>query len=157
MSDYIIEPMDESTARIVGNWQYERPYDFYNMTWSDETYQELMGGSYFTVRDELLGIVGFCCFGEPARVPFEGYRQDDHTLDIGLGMRPDLTGKGLGGPFVSAIMEFGRKGWGPKRLRLTVATFNRRAFALYERLRFEPVSQFCFKSVAFTVMERATS
>jgi hypothetical protein len=33
-------------------------------------------------------VVGFCCFGPEARV--KGQREEEGTLDIGGGVRPDL-------------------------------------------------------------------
>ena len=38
-------------------------------------------------------LIGFCCFGPDARVT--GFAYDEDSLDIGAGLRPDLTGRGL--------------------------------------------------------------
>jgi hypothetical protein len=70
----------------------------------DENYIEnMITNEYYAVFDEREGIVGYFCLGEEARVP-SGYRQGVYVgsasvMDIGIGMRPDLTGKGLGGQF----------------------------------------------------------
>lgn len=40
-------------------------------------------------------LLGFCCFGPDARVPGVEYRADD-VLGLGGGLRPELTGQGLG-------------------------------------------------------------
>jgi [ribosomal protein S18]-alanine N-acetyltransferase len=63
----------------------------------------------------------------------------DRTLEIGLGLRPDLTGRGFGGSFVEAGLEFAREQFEPEQFVLGVATFNERAIKVYERAGFARV------------------
>ncbi|MGP9039600.1 GNAT family N-acetyltransferase [Cytobacillus kochii] len=58
------------------------------------------------------------------------------SMDIGLGMRPDLTGQGKGVTFLKAAMCFLRMNDEPKQMTLSVATFNKRAIKLYKRMGF---------------------
>ncbi|MDQ2672203.1 MAG: GNAT family N-acetyltransferase, partial [Actinomycetota bacterium] len=70
------------------------------------------------------------CFGEDAQVASGkrfGLYEAEPALDVGLGMRPDLTGRGLGEEFVYAGLRFARETYSPPAFRLTVAAFNRRA------------------------------
>jgi ribosomal-protein-alanine N-acetyltransferase len=67
---------------------------------------------------------------------------EDQTIDIGLGMRPDLTGRGLGLAFVDAGLAFARGQFASRRFRLFVLTFNERAIRVYERAGFTRVRQF---------------
>src|SRR5579884_792904 len=102
---FTIEPMTEATAREMLSWRYEAPYDFYNSDPEsvEEDVAEALEGSQYSVRDARGELVGFLAFGECAQVP-GGHRAGAYTgedvVDIGLGMRPDLTGKGLGLPFM---------------------------------------------------------
>ncbi|MBN1978586.1 MAG: GNAT family N-acetyltransferase [Anaerolineae bacterium] len=137
--DLTFRPMDEASAREILTWRYEPPYDIYNedpdkagpfvQTLLDPAY------AYHTITDEDGELVGYCCFGADARVPGGDYSAD--ALDVGLGMRPDLTGQGHGLDFFTAIFDFAQRAFAPQALRVTVAAFNRRAIRVYEKAGFE--------------------
>jgi len=66
---------------------------------------------------------------------------DGGTVDVGLGLRPDLTGRGLGARFLEAVLAEARSRHAPDRLTLSVAAFNRRAITVYERAGFAEVAR----------------
>ena len=103
-------------------WRYEPPYDFYDSDGLPVKNPEL----FFAARDDDGTLIGFY-FLEPR----------DGALFYGFGMRPDLTGRGLGEQFVLAGLEFARLLYGAHRVVLDVAAFNERAICLYRRLGFE--------------------
>ena len=133
--------MTEADARAVAAWSYEPPYDIYNVppAQRDETIAAFLAGYHAAHRAGEL--VGFCCFGPDARVPGGDYRRED-LLDVGLGLRPDLTGQGLGLEFVRSVVAFADETRRPPGYRLTVAGFNRRAIRVYERAGFAVVGTF---------------
>jgi [ribosomal protein S18]-alanine N-acetyltransferase len=144
-SGYAFRAMNEEEARAIAGWRYEAPYDFYDVANDPEGLEELLGPperrrGYYAV---LSGgeLVGFVCFGQGGQVPSFEYA-DDGSLDIGLGLRPDLTGRGLGLDFLMAGLEFGRRHFAPTGFRLAVATFNERAIRLYEHAGFRRVEVF---------------
>ena len=57
-------------------------------------------------------------------------------MDIGLGLHPDLTGRGLDGSFLQARLDYACARFSPERFTLSVATFNTRAITVYERAGF---------------------
>jgi [ribosomal protein S18]-alanine N-acetyltransferase len=138
--------MDESDATVILGWKYTEPYDFYNNEVTNEAIQELLDGSYYSVIDEQNELIGFFCTGKSAQVPagskFDAYKAD--YIDIGLGMRPNLTGKGYGLLFCSYILTDINTNYKNIPTRLTVATFNTRAIHLYEKLGF--IKKFEFKT-----------
>jgi RimJ/RimL family protein N-acetyltransferase len=138
--NFTFKRMTETDAWAIMRWQYGPPYDLYNATPEDipEGVQELLKPehAYHTAFDEQARLVGYCCFGPDAQVPGGDYTGE--ALDIGLGLRPDLTGQGLGLPFLQAILVFARREFAPSAFRLTVATFNERAVHLYEKAGFQP-------------------
>jgi ribosomal-protein-alanine N-acetyltransferase len=137
-------PMDEASAREMCTWRYEPPYDFYNPEpdATDDCVRHLLAPdkAYYAITDEQETLVGYCCFGPDARVPGGDY--DDTALDIGLGMHPALTGQGRGHSFFAAIVDFAQLALAPRRLRVTVAAFNRRAIRVYQEAGFERVQTF---------------
>jgi [ribosomal protein S18]-alanine N-acetyltransferase len=68
---------------------------------------------------------------------FFSFEQDGETITIGLGLKPELIGKGTGQDFVQAGLEFAKQKYRPSRFLLSVATFNKRAIRLYTHLGFK--------------------
>ena len=111
-SRYLFRPTNEEDAREIAAWRYEAPYDFYDMTNDPEGLEKLLGPperrrGYYAV---LSGgeLVGFLCYSLGGQLPGFDY-PGDGCIDIGLGLRPDLTGKGLGLKFIRAGLQFGRR------------------------------------------------
>lgn len=121
--------MDEESAREVLSWRYAGRYAFYNPQPEhfDEDLQSLLDpdNNYFAVNDEQSYLVACFCFGHQAQVPGGDYSAE--ALDYGCGMRPDLTGLGLGAAFILAGQEFAERAFDATSFRVTVAAFNRRA------------------------------
>lgn len=141
----IIQPMDRKRAQEIVCWRYQPPYSLYNIEASEEALTELLDGSYYQVVDVQGQLMGYYCFGQTARVPAghsHGVYREIRALDIGLGMRPDLTGKGHGTLFFKKGLEFAIKTFNPREFRLTVAVFNQRAIRVYERLGFKIKDRF---------------
>jgi [ribosomal protein S18]-alanine N-acetyltransferase len=142
---FTLEPITPEDAHAISRWRYDGPYSIYD---GDPTsVDELLRPRYFyhSVYDERGDLAGYFCFGEDAQVRTGrrlGVYERESALDIGLGMRPDLTGRGLGKDFVRAGLRFARETYSPPAFRLTVATFNRRAIRVYERTGFETVETF---------------
>ncbi|MBE6083439.1 MAG: GNAT family N-acetyltransferase [Tissierellaceae bacterium] len=62
----------------------------------------------------------------------------ENVADIGIGMRPDLTGRGLGTEFMSSCLNFiTKKHRNVKAITLSVACFNIRAIKVYKKLDFK--------------------
>jgi ribosomal-protein-alanine N-acetyltransferase len=57
-------------------------------------------------------------------------------VEIGLGLRPDLTGRGLGPAYIESGLAFARDRWAPARFALDVYPWNERAIRAYERVSF---------------------
>lgn len=67
--------------------------------------------SGFVALTDACGLLGFRSFGSDGQVP--GGTYDDSALDPGGGLRPELTGKGLGRPAIQAGLAYGRARFSP--------------------------------------------
>ena len=129
-------PMDKDYAHAIASWHYEGIYAFYDMEQDVEDREELLdprswNDRYYAVTDDQGDLIGFFCF-----------EQEKAVVVIGLGLRPDLTGRGLGQAFFEAGLEFAREKYRPAAFVLSVATFNQRAISVYRKAGFEDVEVF---------------
>lgn len=116
-----IRPASAETFADMARWRYEAPYDFYD----GDVDPVLNPERFYEALGEDGSLVGNFYFEEKG-----------DALEIGLGLRPELTGRGLGLEFFRAGVEFGRRLFRPARVILNVAAWNRRAIAVYERAGF---------------------
>ncbi|MFF3102514.1 GNAT family N-acetyltransferase [Viridibacillus arvi] len=126
----------EQAEEIAFNWHYDAEYSFYDMEADKEDLVEFLdpnkrGDSNFVVTKDN-DIIGFFSFNQV----------DINTIDIGLGMRPNLTGNGNGLEFLKAGIEFAELKYTPQNIMLSVATFNQRAIKVYRKIGFEEVDTF---------------
>lgn len=139
-------PMDRATAERMIRWRYAPPYDQYNVD-ADDIDEELAfftdpANAYYALTTEHGDLVAFCCFGDDARVAGGYYEDEDGVLDVGMGVRPDLTGKGQGHLYISVVLDFARKQFNVQVFRATIAAFNMRALRLCHKAGFETVGTF---------------
>ena len=141
---YSFNNMDEISARAILGWRYDAPYDIYNLP-SDEVesvVQHMMDpqNAYSSITDEQGELTAYCCFGREGQVPGGDYSRD--ALDIGMGVRPELTGRGFGHEFVDIVLDFAGTTFSPCAYRVTVAEFNKRALRVWEQAEFQLVDRF---------------
>jgi [ribosomal protein S18]-alanine N-acetyltransferase len=125
--------MLQAHAEEIATWRYEPPYSFYDADADAGDLALLLDaetrrGRYFAAFGEGASLVGF----------FEFKTEGDEVV-VGLGLRPDLTGRGQGLAFLERGLDFARDRFEPSRFRLSVATFNERAIRVYERAGFVAV------------------
>jgi len=145
MNDYRLEPLREEHARAILDWRYPPPYDFYDPPEDDNSeyyVTEFLNPElrFHAVLNRDDQFVGFCSYGRDGQVPGGDYSRE--ALDIGLGMKPELTGKGMGEEFFEAILRFAARNLKPAGYRVTVASFNARAISLYRKFGFTADSEF---------------
>jgi len=143
-----IRTLTETDAEAVATWRYPGRYQTYDV--SEVVTSE---AGFWAVEHEAT-LVGYCCFGHEARVP--GAVEEAGILDIGYGMRPDLTGQGLGREFVGAILDFAVRRFSPSRLRLLILDWNDRSRKVAVALGFRSEGVLRSTEGDFLVMTRPT-
>jgi [ribosomal protein S18]-alanine N-acetyltransferase len=140
----LLRPLTPEDACALAGWTYPAPYDLYDATGEADEYQppDCDGHGYWVVdADDGSGVIAFVCLGPEGRVP--GQDAEPGTLDVGVGVRPDVVSRGVATRLVPVIVDTVASTWHPQRLRTAVAAFNERSLRLcraagmLERRRFE--------------------
>lgn len=129
-------PMTMGYAALIAGWRYPAEYKFYDWVNDPDDLAELLDaarwpGCYHAVVAKdgaLLGFLQTIAGG--------------NSVEIGLGLRPDLTGFGYGRGFLDACLCFVTDRFAAERFTLIVASFNRRAITVYERAGFRVTGEF---------------
>ena len=144
-----IRALNGADAAAIAGWRYAGEYSTYDVTDPSDVATDHWA---VTEGGEL---VGYCCFGAPARVV--GAEPAVGTLDIGYGMKPELTGRGRGLRFVAVILEFAVRRHAPQRLRLYVLDWNERSRKVAAAHGFVVESELRGSDELYLVMVRSTS
>lgn len=125
----------ESDAKDIVTWKYEGIYSFYDndktdakKQWASNIHNEKNTFAMYNMNNEL---IGNCSFDF-----------DEDKIMLGVQMRPNLTGKGMGTEIVKRILDFGKEKYKFNEIELFVAKFNKRAIRIYEKLGFKTIDEF---------------
>lgn len=156
---FTFQPLDRDWALAILNWRYTPPYDYYNF--DADTVQEdlcylLDSENVFYAILNLRGeLEGYCSFGLDGQVSGGNYKIE--ALDIGMGIRPDLTGQGHGKQYAQAVVQYAVDRYQAQKLRVTIAKFNQRAQRVWEKIGFKQVEEFAKigSGERFVILSRA--
>ena len=158
MNELLISPLRPELVDLIIGWHYLPPYDVYDLSPADREPLLNPRYRYHQVLDGSGNLIGYCCYGADARVPGGEYTGSDHDfLDVGVGLHPDLVGRGLGADFVGAVLAYGQEHFHPANFRVTVADFNQRSLKTFRKLGFRESYHFRRKpdGMPFTQLERS--
>lgn len=134
-------PLTEVLAQDLASWRYPAPYDCYDFPQWDVMCSQ--GWAVCNVRRR--GLEFRACFLEDGRgSAFAAWfwlrpPEADGGVELGLGMRPDFCGHGLGASLMGLVKrEAVERSPGTTRLLVRVRSFNMRATATYRRAGFTP-------------------
>jgi ribosomal-protein-alanine N-acetyltransferase len=161
LTDLSFRPMDEDGALTLIGWRYEAPYDIYQLNPSLielPTFVAFLvdpANRYYRIDSPRAELEAFCCVGDDAQVSGGDYAAE--ALDLGLGVRPDLTGRGLGAGYAQALAGFASRRFAPALLRVTIAGFNVRAQRVWKKIGFVQVQEFLAERTgrSFVILTRS--
>ncbi|MFE0560421.1 GNAT family N-acetyltransferase [Paenibacillus sp. NPDC058910] len=125
--------MREEHAKEICAWTYPPPYNIYGfLPWEQMKGLEVEFGDpdirqrqYISILDEREALWGFAQLFPMHKV-----------TRIGLGMRPDWCGRGMGKRFMEAIVREARRRRPVDEIDLEVLTWNERAIRTYQKAGF---------------------
>lgn len=126
------QKLSQKNALIIADeWKYEGIYAFYDMSEDIEDYKEFVNEELRNKHDfyeAKIGneLVGYFCI-----------TIIDNMLEIGLGLKPSMCGKGIGKEFLTQILIFIKDNYTYEKLTMAVATFNKRAIKVYHACGFK--------------------
>ncbi len=136
-------PFTQAHAEEIMDWKYPPPYEQYNTPDTDQPKPtELLTDSedhfFAVIQDETM--IAFRSFGKDGQVPGGSY--PDTHLDTGGGLRPDLTGKGLGQEVITQGLLFGSRHFNTQKFRVSIDARNQRAQTVCRRIGFKKTNSF---------------
>jgi ribosomal-protein-alanine N-acetyltransferase len=140
------------------SWTYPEPYERYSLDSSAIPYfltlLEDPQGSLTMITDPSGQLIAYVTTGTDARVPGGDYAEE--LIDIGLGIRPELTGRGLGTEIVAKVLGRLEKSFPGLGFRVTIAEFNHRAQKVWMRNGFVESKRFISEKTgdAFLILTR---
>lgn len=130
--ELVFRPLTQIHALEIANqWKYADIYSFYDMTADAEDYEEFIDEDLRNQNDHYEALENNELFG------FFCVIQEGSSIEIGLGMRPDICGRGKGKQFVTQIIDFLAHNYKFDTLIMNVASFNQRAIKVYRSCGFQ--------------------
>lgn len=136
--EFFLKKIKATDAKDLASWKYKAPLDFYNH--SDSPYFYLDPANNYSLLFKEKDILGFYCYGLECQIKGGNYKEE--ALDIGIGLNPKFIGKGLGKKFFQNVLNDIKAKKNPKKIRLSVANFNKAAIKIYESFGFKKLSTF---------------
>jgi ribosomal-protein-alanine N-acetyltransferase len=126
-------PMKEEYANeIINNWHYDGIYSFYDITTDEKDLKVFTDRAYW--KDTIFAVLN----ENNELVAWSSFYIENEIVWLSLGLKPELTGIGLGEEFVFECVNFAQSHYKPdkKIVKFDVALFNQRAIKVYERVGF---------------------
>ena len=134
--DLLVVPMQREHASEIIDWHYGGAYSFYDLRHYPEDIEEILdadrhGVSLFSVLDPEGNLIGYL-----------NLLDEGENLEIGIELRPDLVGRGLGSGLLHVGMDFATRKFIFKRFMIRVWKLNQRAIKVYEKAGFRIETEF---------------
>lgn len=141
-----VRPLTIEDGMDISMWRYPGPWMVYDALEAPQADE-----GYWAVCDSADRLVGFCCLGDAARPA--GLEAAPGKLDVAIGMKPELTGQGLGAELGRAAVEYALGVSDGRRLRCAVREWNDRGLEAARAAGFVAVGQHDVGGQRYVVLE----
>lgn len=127
--------LTRADVETIAGWRYAAPYDVYN-----DFSKGVASGAFRALCGADETLCGAFSWGTESRVfaAADLYTAQPDWLDFGVGLAPDLAGRGHGVMACTAALRWLQGAFHPAAFRLAVYEWNVRARRVYARLGFLP-------------------
>lgn len=130
-----IRNMTEQDAKAICSWQYPNEYAIYNLGyWND-----IIKKNYSITNPDKRIKEYRSVYDNNDLIGYFRFKEDGNKIILGLGIKPDLCGNGLGKAFLNFILNSHELK--NKLIELEVRTFNKRAIKSYLNAGFIIIKQ----------------
>ena len=136
MGDISIRSMSQEDAQEMCSWEYSGQYRVYNNSWEKMEEQGISYADEETRRKEF-----YTLLRDGKMIGFFRLRRGEKVVELGLGLRPDVCGQGLGKELVQAAVQEHKKRFGDLPLWLAVRVWNERAIRCYRTCGFVEIKR----------------
>lgn len=124
--------MTETEAKLISGWQYPGEYAIYNMP----PYEEQKAGKFGFANPERAKNF-YSYFDGNTLVGFTNILEEEKEIFIGIGVNPEICGKGYGQRILALAAEISSHMNPDKSEYLEVRSWNVRAVRCYEKAGFQ--------------------
>ena len=128
--------LTEHEKREICSWRYEGDYAVYNLP------------SYEVMKEKNMGFMNpkteenyRAYYHKDLLVGFTNIREEEKEVFIGIGVNPNMCGKGYGHIILNKSYEISKQLYPGKPLYLEVRTWNKRAISCYLKAGFEIIGE----------------
>lgn len=132
--NFKLEYLDENYAKQICSWKYNDEYSVYNYPeWESISKQNWAITVEEKRKNEFVAVINKC-FGLCGYIRFNN---NYNYVLVGLGLKPDLCGQGLGYKLMDILKSESRRRYNNKTIILEVRSFNKRAINCYKKSGFK--------------------
>lgn len=128
----------EEHAKAVCTWAYSGVYSVYNLLpW------EMVVENHWQLADEdARREIFHTIYLDGEMIGFGRIQRGEDRIDLGIGLKPDYCGKGIGLPAMEALTDRAIHLYPDEIIGLEVRQFNTRAIKCYEKAGFKIVNKY---------------
>ena len=121
----------EDEKRTICDWKYEGEYSIYNLPPYDQMQKDKLG---FANPEKEKNFDTY--FDGEVLVGFTNLLEEQTEVFVGIGVNPELCGKGYGKKILELAAQIAKERYPGKPLYLEVRTWNERAVRCYQKAGF---------------------